>query len=788
MSWKTLTLLGLLSMMIENTEAVGIRVASFNIGAHFTFNSSGIYYPDYSLGHAGTADHDRVREILGRLNADVVALEEIHSADIAANDVAILASSLGYPFVYIAPSTNAFDATLHVIFLSKYPFLSQTSINSPPGARELTRLFPTVKVDVPGTNRDPVIVAAHLKSGSDPTDRFRRAVELRRLSGYLTTQGLTAADNFVVMGDFNLSSINSTYTALPAGLPSSYSLGTDVLLPISYSVNPLSYFSNPVVSRLDPRQLDNSMVTFPASLSTIDLFLVSPVIAGRPLATEIYNSTLDIANGVGLVKAGSPLAVGTSAAASDHFAIAADLELDAAIPYAFTTAGQTVVENFANFPGTYDPNPWLTTGGTWQGADAGTSAVTGFRAYGAPLDPALGFLAGQGDGTASATFVNQASTTLGALKISYHAEQWRSASGGSLDAVTVDLFVNGIANPIPSLTFTAVNNLPSGLIVGGVSTLKSATLTGLNIPPGAEFQLRFTFSQGVGGGMAPTDVFLNEFHYDNAGADQGEFVEVVVGPGYAGSLGDIDLLFYNGGNGTVYKTLNLAAPTVSLESTVDGYRVYSADVAGIQNDVDGIAVVNHTTQQVYHFLSYEGSFVATNGLAAGMTSTNIGVFQTGNEPVGTLPLGLTGSGGMSQDFTWAKIAGSSSKGAINPLQMLVNPVLPPQGIAIDDLAVTYLADGDDDGFTDADEAVFGTDPADAASHFTMSFTYLSAGAVELNFATVLGRNYTIESSANLVDWATVSSLPGSGNQELVSLPTGLGEVTHFYRVKVTLGN
>jgi hypothetical protein len=49
--------------------AVGIRVATFNIGAHFADN-----YFDYSLGDPGTSDYESVCSILARMNADVVAL------------------------------------------------------------------------------------------------------------------------------------------------------------------------------------------------------------------------------------------------------------------------------------------------------------------------------------------------------------------------------------------------------------------------------------------------------------------------------------------------------------------------------------------------------------------------------------------------------------------------------------------------------------------------------------------------------------------------------------------
>ena len=781
--------------------AVEIRVATFNIGAHLQFPTTGPAYFDYGIGPPGQPDHDAVRAVLSRMDADVVALQEIHSADFSSGNLTTLATGLGYPYVYYAPTNQAFDPSLHVVILSRFPFLSQELISSPASFKDMTRLIPVVKIDVPGTARDLVVVSAHLKVGSGASDVFQRTVEMRRLTDYLNSSGLAANDNFIILGDFNFnpSASDRKFTAVPSsGLPPAFALGPDIPLPIDYFSDPQAYFSTPAVTRIIPRQLDQSIITRPSTTTagegtSIDLFMVSPVIGSRPLHSEIYNSALDRSNDTGRPKAGLPLAGGTSMAASDHLALFGDIELDPAIPYTFTTPGQTVSETFDGFSGAYDPYPWVTSGGAWRGIDSGSAAVAGFRSYGSTTDPSIGFIAGAAGGTATAQFINQTSQPITALEISFTAEQWRSVSGGTTGSLTAELILHGVASPIPALTFTVANNLATGAIAGGISILKNAIVTGLAIAPGSEFQLRFTFTPGATAGAAPADIFVNEFHYDNAGTDQGEFIEVVAGPGFTGDFSEIDVLLYNGSNGKVYRTLNLGSSDFTRTTTPNECNLFVAEFSDfIQNGPDGIAMVNRVTRQVIEFISYEGSFVATDGIAAATVppsvSTNIGVSQTGTEAVGTSALGRIGSGGIRTDFSWAKIAGSHSKGAVNAGQNFVNSVPAAQGMAIDNLAVTFLTRDDTDGddSPDADERVFGTDPLDAASRFVVSFTQLSASTVRFAFPTLTGRNYQVESSESLTTWEPVGTYVGSGFPALADFPIGSPTPARFYRVRVTI--
>ncbi|MEM7574215.1 MAG: HYR domain-containing protein, partial [Bacteroidota bacterium] len=159
-----------------------------------------------------------------------------------------------------------------------------------------------------------------------------------------------------------------------------------------------------------------------------------------------------------------------------------------------------------------------------------------------------------------------------------------------------------------------------------------------------------------------SEIWINEFHYDNTEGDVGEFIEVA---GPAGTdLSGYSLILYNGSNGTSYNTISLMG-TIDDES--NGFGAVSFSVAGIQNGApDGIALVNGTN--VIEFLSYEGSFTAANGAAAGVTSVNVGVAETSSTPIG-VSLQLTGTGNMSSDFSWSGPV-TDSPGDLNDGQSL----------------------------------------------------------------------------------------------------------------------
>lgn len=162
------------------------------------------------------------------------------------------------------------------------------------------------------------------------------------------------------------------------------------------------------------------------------------------------------------------------------------------------------------------------------------------------------------------------------------------------------------------------------------------------------------------------NAFINEFHYDNASGDVGEFVEVA---GPAGTdLTGFSIVLYNGNGGASYATIALSGTIPNLSN---GFGVLSFAAAGLQNgSPDGIALVG-ADGAVIEFLSYEGVFTAVGGPADGMTSTDVGVAEPGDAPIG-VSLQRQGTGDEAADFAFAGPL-AETPGAVNTGQVFEAP-------------------------------------------------------------------------------------------------------------------
>jgi predicted extracellular nuclease len=198
-------------------------------------------------------------------------------------------------------------------------------------------------------------------------------------------------------------------------------------------------------------------------------------------------------------------------------------------------------------------------------------------------------------------------------------------------------------------------------------------------------------------------VFINEIHYDNVSTDTGEAIEVA---GPAGTdLSDWSLVLYNGNDGAVYNTTALSGSIPDLGAGF-GVVVVNYPTNGIQNGApDGVALVHGSI--VEQFLSYEGTFTATDGPADGMTSTDIGVAEGSSTPVGD-SLQLTGTGTVYDNFTWAGPE-PNTFGSVNTGQTLGEIVNAPVVVNCDPPLVTFQGNAASTAVsaTDSDGTVVG---------------------------------------------------------------------------------
>ncbi|GAA4010721.1 Ig-like domain-containing protein [Sphingomonas humi] len=253
-------------------------------------------------------------------------------------------------------------------------------------------------------------------------------------------------------------------------------------------------------------------------------------------------------------------------------------------------------------------------------------------------------------------------------------------TGGSDGAVTASWSVkfDGTAN---AADLGATLSGTVSFAAGATSATIRVPVTGdLAAEPNETFSVRLanptggaSIGDGTGIGTIRNDdipplsnVFINEINYDPAGTDTGEFIEIA---GLAGTdLTGWTLVLYNGNGGAPYSTTNLSG--VLADSTNGfGFRSVTYPSNGVQNGApDGIALVD-PFGRVVQFLSYEGEMKAVGGPAAGMTSTDIGVYQD-QAPAGT-SLQLVGTGSSYGDFTWAYDVASTS-GAGNSGQQFLS--------------------------------------------------------------------------------------------------------------------
>ena len=182
---------------------------------------------------------------------------------------------------------------------------------------------------------------------------------------------------------------------------------------------------------------------------------------------------------------------------------------------------------------------------------------------------------------------------------------------------------------------------------------------------------------GFAGQAAADHIWINEFHYDNPGADAGEFVEVAVrtpnGSGLAAT--DYSVTLVNGSGNVAYGTRSLTQATASspfaVAGSTDVVTLYTLSYPsnGIQNgSPDGIALVESGSGSIVEFLSYEGPMTFQGVAAMEIAASEPGV---GNNT----SLAATGAGDGLDDFGADSfvLTETATPGGINTGQVFVVP-------------------------------------------------------------------------------------------------------------------
>ncbi|TVR89532.1 MAG: HYR domain-containing protein [Saprospirales bacterium] len=258
-------------------------------------------------------------------------------------------------------------------------------------------------------------------------------------------------------------------------------------------------------------------------------------------------------------------------------------------------------DDFTGFDGEDDPTGWTTSdapgaaSSTWQGSGTGSSNTGGKWSYGdsgsgATFDGSLGFLPSSTRAIfADITFQNNTGGTITALAISYVGEHWRGAENGRNNGWAVTYSPDQPdEESLPALEYIADNTYPDGVNPDGgpwEAVTLSDTLTGLDIPTGSNFTIRFFGDNGSGIGSRQ-GVAIDDFSLTAIGAPSDDPV-IVVNPG---SLSGFE---YQEGNGpSASQTFELsgsdldpAAGELTVDATGTDYEV-SLDDNTFENSLD----------------------------------------------------------------------------------------------------------------------------------------------------------------------------------------------------------
>lgn len=298
-------------------------------------------YNVQAVGFAGTDEWDALGEIIRRLDADVVCIQEL--GDSETSTLRDLAEALGYAEPVQADMSPGIGGELRNACVGRVPLsridsFTASDLSSDPSANDVGRDILAVRVGPIGGCHASVI-SLHAKSGQEPIDWFRRQVEFQRVAQALAeVESRFPDDPVMLMGDFNENlddpAIGTVFDAPPAGLPESFELGDDIEFPLVYS--PFATVQSAGLAMVDATQEDSEWRETWAAFDDgegvrLDYLWIDDA-ALTVEAAVAFNTCKDDGMdaapvGAFLPLAGEPLPCWVGPAASDHLPIVADLRI-----------------------------------------------------------------------------------------------------------------------------------------------------------------------------------------------------------------------------------------------------------------------------------------------------------------------------------------------------------------------------------------------------------------------------------------------------------------------------
>lgn len=306
---------------VATFERVPVRVATWNI---------------QELGQPDTVGFDAVVAVLRRLDADIVLLNEVVASE--ADALAALGAELGYPTVAQAEDQPFGD--LGNAVLSRLPEVETTfpdgaTLSGQAGTLDLTRRPVVHTVTIPGTDRELTVVGVHWKSGFEPDDLYRRAVDAYRTAQIADLA--SSSDYRLVLGDLNVEEADMpesppVLVEAPAALSDSYRLGEDLqaIQDGAGLINdPYAILAGVGFLPVDLAQRDGELGTRPTSLRRIDRVLADGASQTAGLNGEVYNTRVEEPDFPGLADGTPKPDANDAARASDHLPVLVELRVRA---------------------------------------------------------------------------------------------------------------------------------------------------------------------------------------------------------------------------------------------------------------------------------------------------------------------------------------------------------------------------------------------------------------------------------------------------------------------------